>query len=334
MAVFLTLQVSVVVLIHLTAVILGSSSLDQRVAKLGKEKILSSWDIAILEAKELLSKFNTTTVNAENATHETKQDLPSCLLPNKDKTSALVSDVLAANSDSANRLTPLLPIPVMNVGMPKCGSTTLYSFFDCIGLHSTHWKIHTDDFEGLCMRDAVSVGLPPIASCAATTEAFMQFDVELPFGIRGPIKDERFASKKTRDDCFFPQLSLLEEIHEENPNVTFVMNFRPIDSWTKSIMGWSHNLMGRFQACNLPNLPFGYPRDLEDEKDVIDTITQFFCSHVQHIRNFVEAHPSHALIELDLYDNDHNREVMSMLFPSAPPNPHASECWRHENVST
>ena len=179
------------------------------------------------------------------------------------------------------------------------------------------------------MRDAASVGLPQITTCALHTKAFMQVDVELLMGFTVGSFGE-----KSREECFFPQLSLLEELHKENQNLTFVKNFWPINDWVKSIQSWI-NLMGQFQACHLPNLPRGYPKDLDNKTDVfINTMAQFFCSHVQHIRNFVEGHPSHALIELDLYDNNHSRETLRALFPSDRLLQHTSECWSHKNPSS
>lgn len=288
----------------------------------------SSWDIAILEAQELLSNINID-IHAKNST---QNDLPSCLFPNKKKTSTMVQNLLTGNPNSANSSSPLLPLPVMNLGLPKCGSTTLYNFFRCIGLRTTHWAVNTEFFEGLCMRDAVNAGLPPIKTCAPHTDAFTQFDVEFPFGYTNAHSDiaPQFYSYAKRDDCFFPQLSLLEEIHAENPTVTFVMNFRPIHDWIRSVRGWG-DMMKRFRACNLPNLPMGYPKNPKNETQVFATMTQFWCSHVQHVRNFVEAHPSHALIELDLYDTDHSKEVMSALFPSSTQG--KSKCWKHRNKS-
>jgi len=290
----------------------------------------TSWDTTILETEKLLS--NRTIGIIKNNTAEQQDGLPSCLLPNKNKTSALVRHVLQkASSTSA----PLLPLPVMNLGLPKCGSTTLFEFFDCVGLQTSHWATNTPYFEGLCMRDAVNAGLPPIQTCGPRTDAFMQFDVEIPFGFASWWKGgNNFMSIKQRDDCFFPQLSLLDEIHAENPNVTFVMNFRPIHDWIKSVEGWANNMLQRFQACHLPNLPRGHPNTdaVRNNKDaLVATMAHFVCSHVQHVRNFVEAYPSHALIELDLYDMDHSRSVMSALFPSSKKN--SSECWGHGNKS-
>ena len=97
--------------------------------------------------------------------------------------------------------------------------------------------------------------------------------------------------------------------------------------------GW-HSIMERLQQCHLPNLPRGVPdlrsepeRDTATKKrtanhtDVLEhTRTQFFCSHVLHVRNFVRQHPTHNLIELDLYD-EATPTILDRLFPSqsSPP---------------
>jgi hypothetical protein len=127
-------------------------------------------------------------------------------------------------------------------------------------------------------------------------------------------------------------LSLLEDIHAENPNATFVINFRPIHDWIHSVLTWGDSIE-RFQQCHLPNLPRGFPEDLNDPTSVEETMTQFFCSHVLHIRQFVELYPSHALIELDLYDTEGTASVMSTLFTSSAGKKESKKCWGRENYT-
>ena len=55
--------------------------------------------------------------------------------------------------------------PIINVGFPKCGTTTLHSYFLCCGYNSSHWYSESiNDYIGICLRDAVQVGLPPIST--------------------------------------------------------------------------------------------------------------------------------------------------------------------------
>jgi hypothetical protein len=52
---------------------------------------------------------------------------------------------------------------------------------------------------------------------------------------------------------YFPQIQLLDELHEEYPNSTFIMNFRPIQDWIKSTTNW-YGLKYRFGLMNIPGL--------------------------------------------------------------------------------
>lgn len=189
------------------------------------------------------------------------------------------------------------------------------------------------------MRDAVATGVPPLQFCSPGVEAILQMDVEYP------LQDHKAAkgAMSFRDECFFPQMSILEEIHREAPQATFILNFRPIEDWINSISNWKHNLMSRLQMCNLPNLPRGMPQNLTDTVQLRESMMEFWCSHVTHVRNFVKDHPSHTLIELDLYDTENSAYIMSELFPKRPNAPppksgqgedhSARSCWGQSNAN-
>lgn len=303
----------------------------------------SAWDTAIFEAEEQLSKEKIPLYKSKKG-----YDIPPCLRPNKEKTSALVRKLLDANANTntntdANANKPLLPLPIINVGLPKSGSTTLYQFFKCLGLRSTHYYFDTPFFEGKCMREAVNNGLPPLRTCGPNTDAFMEINIEKA---RGFLCDHTLCKKGTGlwsaeqdDDCVFPQLVYLEEIHADNPNATFVMSMRPVHDWLRSVRDWNH-LLPALVACDFPNLPRGVPEDVHNHKKVLPHMSRFLCSHFQHVRNFVRAHPSHALIELDLYDEDHAKNVMSALFPlvksqkqNTTTTSSSESCYGHANKS-
>ena len=124
----------------------------------------------------------------------------------------------------------------------------------------------------------------------------MQMDAEFPFGYARHKKITQGPSMSSlRDECFFPQLSLLEEFHKEMPQATLIMNFRPLQDWTKSMKGWTKqkaSMLERFQQCHLPNLPRGVPDDLDDELGVMTAMERFMCSHVLHVRQFVKTVPA------------------------------------------
>ena len=295
-----------------------------------------AWNLAMQQAEELLATTNSPTVTTDAST------TASCLIPNTRATEELVRTLVMSSTNHTNTQTntrtenkTILPLPILNLGMPKLGSTTLYHYFKCQNLTATHWNLGTQAFEGLCMREASKAQLPPLATCSRDTQAILQMDVAFPLGFAHESVRVATRSSPEQDDCFFPQLSLLDDFHAESPHATFLLTFRPMEDWIRSLSNW-HTILERLAACNLPNLPRGVP-DLTHHRDgdsihssrskrngypmnLTDTVLgatmrQFFCSHVLHVRNFVKEHPSHTLLELDLYD-EQTPKLLDQLFTS------------------
>ena len=243
---------------------------------------------------------------------ETTVTQPSCFEPDKSRMSALLAE------------NPVLSKPVINLGMPKSGSTTLEEFFDCAGWKASHWQTERHGYLGKCMEDAVNRGDPPLSSCNswyrkkkkgiskpdrsedADVEAMLQLDIVLP----------------SFNACVFPQMAYLDEFHNEAPNATFILNFRPVSDWSNSVIRWSggrgstkSSLAGRMAECDLPGLPTGVGGTAEE-------LSAWWCQHVNRVRQFVEKHPSHKLIEIDLYND---QSSMPALFQASP------SCWGHAN---
>lgn len=223
-----------------------------------------------------------------------------------------------------------LPKPWIHIGMPKTGTTSLEEFWKC-GLddlpsndhvsHST-CKVSSEQLRlqafdgkgtpvnplarcssrriepcrlcGVCMNKAKNLSMPLLSSCGGY-QAWAQLDTE--------------------EGCFFPQLQALDLIHEEAPNATFVFMFRGIQKWVNSVRNYKKGFMlHRFTRCKAP---FWKGRNYLEE---------WFCGAVNHARSFVEAHPSHAYIEIDL-DDPSTSQLVSRAFgiPDA--------CWGRHNVN-
>ena len=221
------------------------------------------------------------------------EKIPSCLVPNQKNTQALV--------DSGE----VMPLPVMNLGMPKCGSTTLFEFFQCAGIKSRHSQ------DGACIEKAIREGKPPMDGCEENKQdhyrirngngAWLQMDIQM------------------WPDCWFPQISFLDEIHQEFPNATFVMNFRPVDDWIRSARNWgapqSSTMAQRWASpilCKykIPGLINQKGRAQLSDQD----LRNWLCGHVKHVREFVKQYPTHKLIELDLYNKEASSRSMASLF--------------------
>ena len=172
----------------------------------------------------------------------------------------------------------------------------------------------------------------------------------------------------------YPQISLLDEMHEIHPNSTMTFLFRPVETWIKSTRNW-YGMWQRFAAFKVPGLqltPEQRQRNSEirawkqqDSKlratnhktkkpagpiELTDLQgARWWCGHVLHMREYVREYPSHALIELDLYDSESSAGLLHDLFEADTDAHHAAnpknasggdgggdtpaQCWGHSNAN-
>ena len=193
----------------------------------------------------------------------------------------------------------LLPTPILVVGLPKTGTSTIHSFFARSGYRSSHYKCMDDLFCGLCIKAAVQQGKPPLKSCG-DYEVWAQMDIE-NLGL-----------------CHFPQIHNLEELHQESPNATFILSHRNMTRWARSVTNWvgaARSMASRLWKCN--NGP---------KTKKADDLIQWHLEHIQRIRDFVKSHPSHALVEINIEDPTAGN-IMARHFGAPATN------WGHENDS-
>ena len=300
----------------------------------------------VLHGKKYKAEFtqveyymNTITKNSN-----TTLPVPSCLVPDLTATRNLAKRVMEARNKKRKRskLEWTLLLPILNVGFPKVGSNTLADYFNCIGIKANH----NQDGEGMFRR--LSSG-------------------------RGIYGKDRFYRKKNQAFCqldtstgigFYPQISLLDELHEEHPHSTLIFNFRPISDWIRSTTNW-YGMRSRFSKFLVPGLVLT-PEQLRNNQEFHSgenktkflrlskiQLAKWWCGHVLHMREYVREYPSHALIELDLYDTNGTAALMYDLFradtddtylkeeeepPSQPlreePRESLKQCWGKRNVNS
>ena len=209
------------------------------------------------------------------------------------------------------RHSPLpLELPIINLGLPKSGSTSLRDFFACGKLNASHFKCEKGPC-GMCAHKNIEAGRPPLEGCG-NYDVFAQLDWA-PIGL--PIPKDA--------PCFFPQLSALKELHKQHPKATFVLPTRPPMHWIASVDGWKHGSYRMRQVlakCRLPGMPAGRgPDDAE--------LAAFYVRHSREVRKFVEDHPSHKLIEFDL-ESPHVAKHLAAE-TGVPP-----RCWGMSNCKT
>lgn len=296
-----------------------------------KRRALTSLEILhnVLHGAKYQAEFEA----AEAYANYHSQIVPECLRADVGATKELANRVVQERNKSRTTTATatttkgrfLLPLPILNVGYPKAGSTSLSSFFHCLGMNTNHEPDLLDMFDRLTKGEEFYA--------AKQADAYMQLDLNHFTG-------------------FYPQIQFLDELHEKEPNSTLIINFRPIHDWIASVSNW-HNMRIRMTSFLMPGLVMddvqlahAHAEGLsEDEKikhvQVKDIklssaqLAKWWCGHALHIREYAKEYPSHSLIELDLLDSNGTTSLLSDLFRVDADNhwkgQQPNQCWGHSN---
>lgn len=190
--------------------------------------------------------------------------------------------------------------PVINLGMPKMGSTSIQHFFGCAGYGASHWLCGRDQICARCIPNSVKAGLPPLEKCGEDG---------------GPIYTQ-IDGWGSDGKLYFPQITLLKEIIEAYPNGTYVLAFRSMEGWYTSVTNWkspSNRTLKSRMIRSFPGLVGGS----------LQNFTDFFCNHVKHVRKIV---PPGRLVEVDI-DVPAAGRLLSEIFDID------ENCWKKTNVN-
>jgi hypothetical protein len=193
-----------------------------------------------------------------------------------------------------------LPTPILVMGMPKTGTSTIHAFFERAGYRSSHYKCQ-GMYCGLCIQAAIKKKEPPLKACG-DYEVYAQMDIE------------------NLGQCHLPQVVDLDILYQEAPNATWILPTRNMTRWARSTQNWigasMRSLAKRLAKCKEgPETPF--PKDL----------IAWHQAHLERIRNYCSAHPSLTLVEIDIEDPT-TGTVMAQHFRSD------ASYWGHENDSS
>lgn len=182
-----------------------------------------------------------------------------------------------------------IELPILVVGMPKVGTTSITEFFKCSGRYKvSHHQCKGRGGHGRCgvlIRDNVLEGRPPLQA-TGDFDVYAQMDA---FALSAKYFDYK---------CYMPQVEILNELHAHYPNATLILNTRNVTNWIKSLHNYnSGNMLKRLVQCNITGLPNGVGNNDSD-------LYTFFQNHLDRIRSFVKTHQSHKLIEFNIESHD------------------------------
>jgi len=202
--------------------------------------------------------------------------------------------------------------PVIVVGMPKTGTTSISHFFECINKRTSHQfcgeRGRPKEECGAVMKTRIEAGLPPFDEIWGY-EVYTQLDVTR---VKGNFM-------KWTGVCYYPQIEALKEMHEQYPDATFILSIRNVKDWIKSV--YHHQGMNyRIGFCNITGFP---PVDRMYLREAM--FQKMFLSQIQRVRDFVKKYPSHRLVELDIDANDAGEKMIKTFGGD-------SNCWMKKNT--
>ena len=219
---------------------------------------------------------------------------------------------------------------VFSVGLPNSGSTQLYELFKCAGWPSQRYD-QSNIFPGLprsvaeCMLENVAKRLPILQQCgkyrAYTNLHGLRKSGVTVDGKPGIWMDDGSISSDTRSRMFLPQYFHLEALHEQYPNAIFVLNYRTPNSWIDAIVDAPVlvlPLINEFAAQNISDINqlLGGSGTIYNRTKVVSLLYQIYHLHHQRVRTFVQQHPSHRLIEVDVDKPEAGKKLaLSLALP-------------------
>ncbi len=235
--------------------------------------------------------------------------------------------------------------PYLVVGYPKSGTTSVYQFFQCSGLKTQHFCCCGDSSDhppcegstmAVCILKNMANNRTMLQDCG-DYDVYCQLDGERPVkafqdtprGFRGVLLEDgslelhRTADKLDRTWLyrhFLPQHFHLQRLHEENPEATFILPLREPEAWANSVFHW-FEMRGR--VVN-EYIAFNHSVQRPGKQNAMEWLKRIYQEHTNYIRDFVQEHPSHVLVELNIADPDAGKRLAEVF--------HLDEsCWGHHN---
>jgi hypothetical protein len=191
-----------------------------------------------------------------------------------------------------------LPGPIFVMSLPKSGTSSVFKFFKCGKVQSSHGyaKVPNGKISRLGYIWGANAGAGrPLLQDSGNVSVWT---------------DEGIVDSKR--GCFYPSLDALENIYHYYPTATIMISVRERRSWLESARNFN-GLIGRWEH-HCPDFP--------RVRATTEEWLTFYDYHTAYVRQFAEQHRSLTYIEVPL-------EAPSSLMESLTGV--KASCWKHCN---
>ena len=211
-------------------------------------------------------------------------------------------------------------LPILTVGLPKAGTTSVDHFFRCYDLRVSHNFCYDNHFD-----QGVSYHCSSLLQKNEKDERpLLHFTGEY----------DLYAQYDSVADCFFPQITHLDKIHQDYPDATLILNTRDVDAWIASIKRWKHVDSGyvpldvRFARC-FDKMPEWVGVGIHtDDISVDEKLRRLFFAQIKNVRTFAEKY-NHDLVELKIDAPRAGKKLRDHFFGGYG----WSSCWGQSNTA-
>ena len=185
---------------------------------------------------------------------------------------------------------------VINLGLPKSGTTTLGVALARAGLKVADWSIREGQTEDPRILDAF-VGV-------LLYDGY--FETGDPLALLGEFDAVTEMSVTSKGLSIWPQMDwpLLAAIRRHHPGVKFLLSHREPEPLINSMMGWSNLGRVRLPMQNVPGMPAGYGKTPEE-------LTRWIEGHYTFCRKLFAGDPD--FLEYDLTDPEAPNKIGDFL---------------------
>ena len=199
-------------------------------------------------------------------------------------------------------------LPIINLGMPKSGTTSLHHMLGCVGFSTAHWTCRHETARGSvcgCLFHVCHEANKPLLACSPNYDSYIQMDV-------------------AEDDfCHFPQITGVDNLMTNYPDATFVITTRSPERWAHSVYYW-RKLVRRMSHCELPD-PFNIDMESVSEENYRETLAAFYENHIEFVKKKAREHNVKLLI-LNIEDQKSIDAAIEKFGGHR-------ECWSHANAN-
>lgn len=224
--------------------------------------------------------------------------------------------------------------PILVVGLPKAGTSTLFEFFRCKqkSWKCQHWyccgqQDHANKggpyLMSDCMLHNLELNFPILDGCG---------DYDVYTELNGPRRDTDTGKllDSKRPKIFLPQHYHLPDLHAFAPDATWILNIRPIEEWVHSVLKVPGNALVRqiIHEVQHHETSFETPKGRNQTKSFL---RMFWQRHVQQVQSFCQFH-QHKLVVVNITSPTAADDLSQSLGWATNPRPSAAACWGQHNI--